>query len=85
MTNIAKRNRLLQKQFYKKTSCLFNMIIKKEHNMNIQYLIIILILITAIGYATWRIYKSIKQNLACKDYHCAGCGLYEKCKKKSKK
>ena len=53
--------------------------------MNIQYLISILILITAIGYATWRIYKSIKQNLACKDYHCAGCGLYEKCKKKSKK
>ena len=53
--------------------------------MDIQYGIVALILIITIGYAAWRIYKSIKQNLACKDYHCAGCGLYEKCKKKSKK
>ena len=63
----------------------FQHIDRKNSNMDIQYGIVALILIIAIGYAAWRIYKSIKQNLACKDYHCAGCGLYEKCKKKSKK
>ncbi|MBR5350644.1 MAG: FeoB-associated Cys-rich membrane protein [Prevotella sp.] len=42
--------------------------------MSIQYLIIIIVLAMAIGYAAWRIYLAIRHaNDPC--YGCAGCAL----------
>lgn len=51
----------------------------------IQYIGISIIIALSIGYAGWKSYKTVKQNLKCKNYGCAGCALYEKCKKNIKK
>jgi hypothetical protein len=53
--------------------------------MIIQYIIIGLILTVAIVYIAISTYKTIKRNLLCKDYRCAGCAFYDTCKRKKKK
>lgn len=53
--------------------------------MTIQYIIVAIILAACILYAAICIYKAIKAARECKDYHCAGCAFYEKCKKNRKK
>ncbi len=51
----------------------------------IQYIIIFLVIALAVTFAVRGIYKSINQNIKCKDYKCAGCAFYDKCKKEQKK
>ncbi len=45
-----------------------------------QQAIVIIILILAVGYAAWRIYKALTND----DNGCEGCALAENCKKKKK-
>jgi hypothetical protein len=45
-----------------------------------QQAIVIIILILAVGYAAWRIYKALTSD----DNGCEGCALAEKCTKKEK-
>jgi len=53
--------------------------------MDIQYIIITIVIALSIGYACWKGYSTIKQNLKCKDSGCAGCAFYDKCKKQEKR
>lgn len=53
--------------------------------MTLQYILIGIVLAVAIAYAARRIYRTIKQNLICKNYRCAGCAFYDQCQKKKKK
>lgn len=53
--------------------------------MILQYILLAFILALCIGYASWRIYDTIKKNLRCRNYGCAGCAFYEKCTKTRKK
>ena len=62
--------------------------VNKKHylcSMTGQYIIIAIVLTACVGYAGYRIYKEIKLNILCKNYGCAGCAFYEKCKKNRKK
>ena len=45
-----------------------------------QQAIVIIILILAVGYAVWRIYKALTSD----DNGCEGCALAENCMKKKK-
>ncbi len=58
--------------------------IKIEH-MILQYIIIGIVIFAAILYAVQRSYKSVNDNIKCKDYKCAGCAFYDKCRNKQKK
>lgn len=53
--------------------------------MILQYIIIGIVIFAAILYAVLRSYKSVKDNVKCKDYKCAGCAFYDKCRNKQKK
>lgn len=50
-----------------------------------QYIIIAIILVACLGYATFSIWKAVDSARKCKEYKCAGCPLYEKCEKNKKK
>ena len=49
-----------------------------------QYIITAIILAACIAYAAFCIFKTYKKAIKCKDYHCAGCAFYEKCKSQKK-
>ena len=53
--------------------------------MIFQYIIITIILVACIAYATFLIWKSWQSNRKCTDYHCTGCPFLEKCEKNKKK
>ncbi len=53
--------------------------------MAVQYAIIAIILAACITYAAFCITKVVRHSRKCKDYHCAGCAFYEKCKANDKK
>ena len=53
--------------------------------MVIQYIIIAIILVACLGYATFCIFRVWKNMRQCSDYQCAGCPFAEKCKKNQKK
>lgn len=53
--------------------------------MILQYIIIGIVIFAAILYAVLRSYKSVQNNIKCKDYKCAGCAFYDKCRNKQKK
>jgi hypothetical protein len=74
---IHKLNIYLCKNRFKKSS--------KIKIMIIQYIIIGIVILSAILYAVIRSYKSVQDNIKCKDYKCAGCAFYDKCRNKQKK
>ena len=53
--------------------------------MTLQDSIIVLTLVACVAYVTFVLYKTIKKAVKCKQYECAGCPFYGKCKKNSKK
>lgn len=53
--------------------------------MTIQYLIIGITLAACITYAAICIYRAVNSARKCKDFHCAGCAFYDKCKNNQKK
>jgi len=53
--------------------------------MVFQYIIIAIILVACVSYATFLIWKSWQSNIKCKQYKCSGCPFLEKCEKKQKK
>ena len=53
--------------------------------MIFQYIIIGIIWVACLGYATFCFRKSWKSVQKCHDYKCAGCPFYEKCEKNNKK
>jgi hypothetical protein len=53
--------------------------------MTLQYIIIGIILLAALTYIGISTYRTIKRNLVCKDYRCAGCPIYDSCQRKKKK
>ncbi len=54
-------------------------------NMEIQYIIISVILLACVIYLARYIYYEVKENIQYKNYGCAGCAFYEKCKRSKKK
>ena len=50
-----------------------------------QYIIVGTILVACLGYATFRLVKSWRSAMKCKDYKCSGCPFFEKCEKNKKK
>ena len=53
--------------------------------MIFQDIIIAIILVACLGYATFRFLKSWKSVQKCHDYKCSRCPFYEKCEKNKKK
>ena len=53
--------------------------------MAYQWILIAIILVACLGYATFYLWKSWHSALKCGDYKCAGCPFSEKCEKNSKK
>ena len=53
--------------------------------MIFQYIIIGIILVACLAYATFCLWKAIASMRKCKDYKCAGCPFLEKCEKNQKK
>ena len=53
--------------------------------MLIQYIIVGVIICIAVAFVVVKAYRSVKQNIRCKDYKCAGCAFYDKCKKAQKR
>lgn len=53
--------------------------------MVIQNIIIGIIIAGAVLAAARYFYNEVNQNIKCKNYGCAGCALYDKCKKNKKK
>lgn len=56
--------------------------------MILQHIIITIILVACLGYATFcliKSWKSWKSTQKSSDYKCAGCPFYEKCEKNKKK
>lgn len=53
--------------------------------MIFQYVFIAVVLVACLWYATFRLVKSYRDNVKCKDYKCSGCPFLEKCEKKRKK
>ena len=53
--------------------------------MVVQYIIIGIVIVACLVYATIIMWKNGKSQLKCGDYKCAGCPFYEKCEKNKKK
>ena len=53
--------------------------------MVFQYIIIGIVIVACLVYATIIIWKNGKSQLKCDDYKCAGCPFFEKCEKKQEK
>ncbi len=53
--------------------------------MVFQNIVLAIILVACLGYATFCIVKAWKSARKCHDYKCAGCPFYEKCEKNKKK
>lgn len=53
--------------------------------MKVQFAILAVILAFCVAWFLRYLYREYRQNLKCNDYGCAGCALYEKCKKTRKK
>lgn len=53
--------------------------------MVVQYIIIEIVIVACLVYATIIMWKNGKSQLKCGDYKCAGCPFYEKCEKNKKK
>ena len=53
--------------------------------MVFQYIIIGIVIVACLVYATIIIWKNGKSQLKCGDYKCAGCPFFEKCEKNKKK
>ena len=53
--------------------------------MVVQYIIIGIVIVACLVYATIIMWKNGKSQLKCGDYKCAGCPFYEKSKKKQEK
>ena len=53
--------------------------------MVVQYIIIGIVIVACLVYATIIMWKNGKSQLKCGDYKCAGCPFYEKCEKKQEK
>ncbi len=53
--------------------------------MIFQYVIIAIILVACLAYATFLIWKSWQSNRKCTHYQCTGCPFLEKCEKNKKK
>ena len=53
--------------------------------MVFQYIIIGIVIVACLVYATIIIWKNGKSQLKCDDYKCAGCPFFVKCEKKQEK
>lgn len=51
----------------------------------IQYIVIFVVIAVSVCFVLRNLYKAIYHNVKCKDYKCAGCAFYDKCKKVEKK
>lgn len=53
--------------------------------MTLQYIIVGIVLAMCVGLAVRYFHREWKQNVRCKDYGCAGCPFYDKCRKTIKR
>ena len=53
--------------------------------MVFQYIIIGIVIVACLVYATITIWKNGKSQLKCDDYKCAGCPYFKKSEKKQEK
>lgn len=53
--------------------------------MILQHIIISIIVVACLGYATFRFKKAWSAAQKCHDYKCAGCPFYKKCENNKKK
>ncbi|MBR4389458.1 MAG: FeoB-associated Cys-rich membrane protein [Prevotella sp.] len=51
--------------------------------MTVQYLLVTIAVIASLGYAGYRLYRSLKPKKGC-DIACAGCPLKDSCEEKRK-
>ena len=54
-------------------------------SISIQYIVIFVVIAVSVCFVLRNLYKAIYNNVKCKDYKCAGCAFYDKCKKVEKK
>ena len=54
-------------------------------SISIQYIVIFVVIAVSVCFVLRNLYKAIYRNVKCKDYKCAGCAFYDKCKKVEKK
>lgn len=53
--------------------------------MEFQYILLAAILTLCVAWLIRYLYREYRENLKCRNYGCAGCAFYEKCKKARKK
>lgn len=53
--------------------------------MEVQYVIVGIVVAGAIVCAVRFVYKEIKENIQYRNYGCAGCAFYDRCKRNKKK
>lgn len=53
--------------------------------MEVQYAIVGVVVAGAVAIAARMIYKEIRENIRYRNYGCAGCAFYDRCRRSKKK
>ncbi len=53
--------------------------------MVVQYIIVGIVVAGAVAVAAWMVYKEIRENIQYRNYGCAGCAFYDRCRRSKKK